>query len=304
MLSAKKESTKIIESRGDRFLSAFTTLFLVLILIIVGYPVIYVISCAFSSSEALQLGKVVLWPVEPTVAGFEFVLKYDRVWIGYRNTIFYTFFGVMATLAIQTLCAYPLSRSNYQARSVLTKYFFIPTMISAGLIPQFIVKAQLLGMKDTIWAVLLAGILSFSQVVIMRTALKAVPSELYDAAAIDGATEFQIMTKIALPLVKATTVVLILYSAIGCWNDYFNAMIYLDEEKLYPLQLFLRTILTAAQAIKMDGEYDPMMLEAVENGVEQIQYALIIVSTVPVLVFYYAIQGYFKRGIMIGSVKG
>lgn len=304
MLTAKKNKNKIIESKGDRALSAFTTVFLILILIIVGYPVIYVISCAFSSSEALQLGKVVLWPVEPTIAGFQFVFKYQRIWIGYRNTIFYTVFGVMATVGIEVLCAYPLSRANYQGKSVLTKFFFIPTMISAGLIPTFIVKAQLLGMKDTIWAVLLAGILAFSQVVILRTALKAVPSELYDAAAIDGASEFQIMTQIALPLVKATTMVLVLYSAIGCWNDYFNAMIYLDNDKLFPLQLFLRLILTAAQDLMLDENTDPSLLEAVEKGVQQIQYTLIIVATVPVLVFYYAVQSSFKKGVMIGSVKG
>lgn len=304
MLLAKKKTNKIIESKGDRVLSAFTTVILIAILIIVGYPVLYVVSCSFSSTEALQLGRVVLWPVEPTLAGYEFVFKYQNVWIGYRNTIFYTVFGVMATLGIEILCAYPLSRSNYQGKSFMTKYFFITTMISAGLIPTFMVKAQLLGMKDSVWAVLLAGILAFSQVVILRTALKAVPSDLYDAAAIDGASEFQIMTQVALPLVKATTMVLVLYSAIGCWNDYFNAMIYLDEEALFPLQLFLRTILTAAQAIKMDDNYDPSMLEQVEKGVEQIQYALIVVSTVPVLIFYYVVQGSFKKGIMIGSIKG
>lgn len=304
MLATKKNSTKIIESRGDRALSAFTTIFLVLILIIVGYPVIYVVSCSFSSSDALSMGKVVLWPVEPTLAGYEFVFNYERVWTGYRNTLFYTVFGVMATVAIEVLCAYPLSRPQYQGKGLLTKLFFIPTMISAGLIPQFIIKAQLLGMKDTIWAVLLAGILAFSQVVILRTAMKAVPSDLYDAAAIDGASEFQILIQICLPLVKATTMVMILYSAIGCWNDYFNAMIYLDTPELFPLQLFLRTILTAAQQLLMDDTVDPEMLEAMEKGVGQIQYALIVVSTVPVLVFYYAVQGSFKKGIMIGSVKG
>lgn len=304
MLAAKKKSTKIIESRGDRALSAFTTAFLVLILIIVGYPVIYVVSCAFSSSEALSMGRVVLWPVEPTLAGFEFVFKYERVWTGYRNTLFYTVFGVMATVGIEILCAYPLSRPNYQGRGILTKLFFIPTMLSAGLIPQFIIKAQLLGMKNTIWAVLLAGILAFSQVVILRTAMKAVPSDLYDAAAIDGASEFQILMQICLPLVKATTMVMILYSAIGCWNDYFNAMIYLDSPELFPLQLFLRTILTAAQQFMLDETMDPEMIDTIEKGVGQIQYALIVVSTVPVLVFYYAVQGSFKKGIMIGSVKG
>lgn len=302
MLLAKKKTNKVIESRGDRVLGAFTSVILILLLLVFGYPIIYVISCSFSSGKALELGKVVLWPVEPTIAGYEFVFKYRTVWLGYRNTIFYTFFGVLFTMAITIACAYPLSRPNYQGKSVLLKYFLITTFISAGMIPVYIIKCWL-GLKDTVWAVLTGGILSFSNMVILRTAFKGVPGELFDAAAIDGAGEFQTMMEIALPLIKATTNVIMLYSFVGCWNEYWNAMIYLNTEELYPLQLFLRTILTAAQALSKE-DMSSAMIQAASNGTQQIQYALIVISTVPVLTFYFIVQKSFKQGVMIGSVKG
>jgi len=302
MLLAKKKNNKIIESRGDRALGVATTVIIILMLLIFGYPIIYVISCSFSSGRALELGRVYLWPVEPTLAGYKFVFQYRTVWLGYRNTIFYTFFGVLFTMATTIACAYPLARPNYQGRSVMIKYFLITTFISAGMIPVYIIKCWL-GLKDTVWAVLTAGMLGFGNMVIIRTAFRGVPGELFDAAAIDGAGEFQTMIQIALPLIKATTNVIMLYSFVGCWNEYWNAMIYLNTEELYPLQLFLRTILTAAQALDKT-EMTSAMLAAAENGTEQIQYALIVVATVPVLAFYFIVQKSFKQGVMIGSVKG
>jgi len=298
----KRKKNKIIESAGDRVLSVITTIFLILILIVIGYPIIYVVSCSFSSGKALETGRVLLWPVEPTLAGYKFVFQYPTVWIGYRNTIFYTILGVAITMFLQIICAYPLARTSYHMRGVMMKYFFITTMVGAGLIPTYIVKTAL-GLKDTVWAVLLAGCLGVHNVIILRTALKGVPNELYDAAAIDGAGEIQTMIQIALPLVKATTSVLILYSAVGCWNDYFNAMIYLNDKNLYPLQLFLRVILTAAQSIDKTQIQNPNLINMADKGTQQIQYALIVVATVPVLVFYFVIPKSFKKGVMIGSVK-
>ena len=301
----KKNKNKIIETRGDRVLQAATTIFLLLILIIVGYPVLYVVSCSFSSGDALRRGLVYFLPIEPTLAGYEFVFNYKTVWVGYRNTIFYTIFGVIITMFMQIIAAYPLSRPNYQGRNVLMKIFFLTTMFGAGLIPTYMVKSAL-GMVNTVWAVLLAGVVGVSNVIILRTAFRSsIPGELYDAAAIDGASDVQTMVQIALPLVKATVSVLVLYSAVGCWNDYFNAMIYLRNEGFYPLQLFLRTILTGAQQIKNDSSSSSSQaMQQAADGVEQIQFAMIVVATVPVLLFYFAVQKYFEQGVMVGSVKG
>jgi ABC-type glycerol-3-phosphate transport system permease component len=177
-------------------------------------------------------------------------------------------------------------------------------LISAGLVPVYLLKTKL-GINGTIWAVVLAGALNINNVFIMRTSFKnSIPGELFDAAKLDGANDFQCLVKIALPLAKATLSVLVLYSAVGCWNDYFTAMIYLPDSIQYrPLQLFLRRILMSTTAVG-GTDADPDSLEAMQNALAQLKYAVIVVSTVPVLVLYGFVQKYFEKGVMIGSVKG
>ena len=205
-------------------------------------------------------------------------------------------------MIMQILAAYPLSRPQYQGRGTLMMVFFLTTMFSAGLVPVYLLKSSL-GMVNTIWAVLLTGLVGVRNVIILRTALRsAIPGELYDAAAIDGASDIQTCVQIALPLVKATTSVLILYSAVGNWNEYFNSMIYLRDENLYPLQLFLRTILLKSGIDT--SEMDDLLTQQAQEATEQIRYALIVVATVPLIVMYNVVQKYFEKGVMIGSVKG
>ena len=300
---ALNRKSRIKDPVGDRVLTAVTTAILILIIIIVGYPVLYVISCSFSSAKAIGAGKVLLLPVDVTLAGYEFVFQYEQIWIGYRNTIFYTICGVSITLFMDIMCAYPLSRPYFQGRGWYTAYLMATTIIGAGLIPTYIVKSSL-GMVNTVWAVILAGAISVHNVIILRTAFRSsIPGELFDAAEIDGANDFQCLVKIAIPLAKATLSVITLYSIVGCWNEYFNAMIYLRDKNLFPLTLVLRTILTAGQQLDMSG-VSANMQNIVSEGTEQIKYCLIIVSTVPVLVAYAVVQKYFKKGVMIGSVKG
>lgn len=296
---------KIRESRSDTLLQALVITVLVLVLIVVGYPVLYVIACSFSSADAITSGKVFLLPVDATVAGYEFVFNYEQVWVGYKNTVLYTVTGTVLTLFVTTLAAYPISKQKYQGRKFVTTVFLIAMLTSAGLIPTFIVRTNLLGLYDNIWAVILPGLLSVNHCFILRTAFKSsIPGELYDAAAIDGATEFQILVKIAIPLAKATISVIMLYTAVGCWNSYFTAMMYLDNRELFPLQLVLRTILTASQQFETSSITSADMLQQLERGTEQIKYSLIVISTVPVLVLYAIVQKYFEKGVMIGSVKG
>lgn len=306
MFNKNKNSNRIKDTVGDRIFHAFTTLFLLIILVAVGYPVIYVISCSFSSDLALETGRVLFLPVEPTLDGYKFVFQFERIWLGYRNSLFYTVFGVTITMILQIFAAYPLSRPNYQGRGFFMKLFFFTTMFGAGLIPTYMVKSAL-GLVDNVWSVLLAGSVGVSNVIILRTAFRSsIPGELYDAAAIDGAGDFQTLMQIALPLVKATLSTLLLYAAVGSFNEYFTSMIYLRNENLYPLQLFLRTILTVATSMA-DGTGANTSKDAIENaakGIQQIQFALIVVATVPVLVLYFVVQKSFKKGVMIGSVKG
>ncbi len=298
----KKNSTKIEESFTDKICQAVTTVVLVAVLLMVALPVLHVIACSFSDANAILNGQVFFWPVKPTIVGYTFVLQYKQVWIGYRNSIFYTGVGVTLQMFMQILAAYPLSRRRYQGRNTIMKIFFLTTMFSAGLIPTYLVKSSL-GMVNTIWAVLLAGLVGVRNVIIMRTALQSsIPGELYDAAEIDGASDIQTCVQIALPLVKATTSVLILYSAVGHWNEYFNSMIYLRNEELYPLQLFLRTILLKTGIDT--SEMDDVLMEQAQQATEQIRYSLIVIATAPLIIMYNIVQKYFEKGVMIGSVKG
>lgn len=299
------KKNKIRESGSDVVLQGLVITILVLVLIVVGYPVLYVIACSFSSADAITSGKVFLLPVDATLAGYEFVFNYEQVWIGYKNTVIYTVTGTILTLFVTVMAAYPISKSNYQGRKFVTTVFLIAMLTSAGLIPTFIVRTKLLGLYDNIWAVILPGLLSVSHCFILRTAFKSsIPGELYDAAYIDGATEFQTLIKIAIPLAKATISVIMLYTAVGLWNSYFTAMMYLDNRELFPLQLVLRTILTASQQFETSSITNADMLQQLERGTEQIKYALIVLSTVPVLILYAIVQKYFEKGVMIGSVKG
>ena len=299
-----KDIKKIKESAGDRVLNIITAIILIAIIIIVGYPCIYVISCSFSSSTALESGSVLLWPVDVSMEAYEFVLNYRQVWIGYRNSIFYTVCDVLLQMTMTILVAYPLSRKTFQGRSTYTMIFYMSTRISAGLIPSFLLKCNL-GLFDNIWAVLISGSISVSHILMLRTCFQTtIPGELFDSAMIDGASHFQTCIKIALPLAKATLSVLVLYCIVGQWNEYFTSMLYLRNAELYPLQLVLRPIMTAASAASQIDTSNAVLQQQQNSGLENVRYALIIISSVPPILAYFVVQKYFKGGVMLGSVKG
>ena len=297
-----KSNVKIHESTGDVVLNVITAIILIAVIFIVGYPLIYVISCSFSSSDALNAGKVILWPVDLSLEAYQFVFRYQQVWIGFRNSIFYTVCDVLLQMTMTILVAYPLSRRDFQGKSIYTMIFFLSTKISAGMIPGFILKCNL-GLFDNIWAVLISGSVSVSHILILRTAIKSsIPGELFDSAMLDGANHFQCVLTLVLPLAKATLSVLILYCIVGQWNEYFTSMLYLRDSNLYPIQLVLRPIMTAAQAAKEFG--GSASAEQAQQGLENVRYALILISSVPVMCVYGVVQKYFKGGVMMGSVKG
>lgn len=303
---AKIKNTKIHETLGDRILNWITATVLVLVTIIVGYPLIYVISCSISSSKALTAGLVVLWPVDVSLEAYDFVLAYKDVWVGFRNSIFYCVCDVLFQMTCTIMVAYPLSRRYMQGRTFYTMFFYLTTRVGAGLIPVFILKCDL-GLFDNVWAVLIAGSIGISHILILRTAINSsIPSELHDAAMIDGANHFQVVFKLVVPLTKATLSVLTLYCIVGQWNEYFTSMIYLRDKKYYPLQLVLRPIMTAASMVGQveTGEMAAIYQQQAEQGLENVRYALIIISTTPIVVAYFFVQKYFKGGVMMGSVKG
>lgn len=297
------KTTKKHKMKGDNTMQIISTIALVFVLIIVGYPVIYVVSCSFSSAQALNTGRVLLWPVEFTLAGYRYIMNYKAVLIGLRNTVFYTIAGTSTTMFLTLTTGYVVSRKEYPRRGFILKLFVFAMMTTPGLIPGFIIRAKY-GLIGSPLAVILSGAVGMRNLTIMRTAYESVPDELYDSAQMDGATHIQRLLRIGLPLTKATISTLTLFSMVACWNEYFNSMIYLRDANLYPLQLVLRDLLTAAANIDTSAATTAEMLEMAQNGADQIRYALIVFATVPCLIFYWVVQKFFTKGTLAGAVKG
>lgn len=266
------------------------------------YPIIYVFSASFSSGDAIMQGKVWLWPVDFSLEGYNAVLKYKNVWTGYRNTIFYTVVGTIINIVITMFCAYPLARKNLRGRKWITVLFTFTMLFSGGMIPNYILMKNL-KLLNTAWAMLLPGALSVYNMIVARTFIQSnISEELLEATKIDGCNDIQFFYKLLLPLSKSILAVLALWYAVGHWNAYFNAFLYLSDKNLYPLQIFLKEILVQSQI-------EASMIEAgdavqVQNTYLVLKYAMIVVATVPLFSFYPFAQKYFVKGVMVGSVKG
>ena len=299
------KNTKIKLCASDATLHIITTLILLAVLIIVAYPVIFIVSSSFSSSAAIASGRVILWPVKPSIGAYQFVFQYKNVYIGYANTIIYTVLGTFINIIMSVLAAYPLSKRGFQGRNLYMTVFFITMLVGAGMIPNYLIKSKF-GLINNVLVMLIPGAIGTHNMIIIRTAFQnSIPGELFEAAKIDGASDFQCLYKIAMPLAKPTISVVTLYYAVGHWNSYFTAMIYFRDKNLWPLQLFLRNLLAASAGIEVSGSDNSSALaEMLKDGTEGIKYALIVVSTVPVLILYGIVQKYFKKGVMIGAVKG
>lgn len=298
-----KNPNKIKKSTSDRVLQWIVMSFLVVFLIIILYPLIYIVSSSFSSGQAVTSGKVLLWPVDFSLDGYKIVFDYETVWTGYANTIFYTVVGTLMNVTATILAAYPLSRRNFQGRGFYATLFLIPMFFGGGLIPTYLLVSSL-GLTNTRIIILLLGLVGTYNVVIMRTFFRnSVPGELWDSARIDGTSDFGYLTKILLPLSKPVIAVVSLYYAVGHWNSFFKEMIYLRDRDMYPLQLILREILnaTTVDASQMGSAEE---LAAMVGATDVMKFALIVVSTVPIMLLYPFIQRFFEKGVMLGSLKG
>lgn len=304
-LSGKKQSVVIKDTLGDRIFTVFNYIILTALLLVVLYPLIYITSASFSDAVAVSSGKVWFLPVEPTLLGYQAIFKNKLLVSGILNSVFYTSVGTAINVVLTILAAYPLSRRDLPGRYVLTFIFFFTTLFNGGLIPTYLVVRDL-GMLNTRWALLLPTALGIWNVLIMRTYFQmSIPAELHEAGQLDGCSDFTYLWRIVLPLSGPIIAVVALFYAIGHWNAYFNALIYLSDKELWPLQLVLRDIL-------VQNQVDPAMLaglDAREVARRQelrllLKYSLIVVATVPLLMIYPFVQKHFVRGIMLGSVKG
>ncbi|NLN46827.1 MAG: carbohydrate ABC transporter permease [Clostridiaceae bacterium] len=301
---AKAQKSTIRLSGDDRLYYFINDAILLIALLVVAYPLIYVFAAAFSDKNAVVTGKVVLWPVDFSLEGFKTVFGYKAIMTGYMNTIIYAVVGTLVNVTMTLLAAYPLTRKDDMPGRNLIMYLFTFTMIfGGGLIPTYILM-QNLDLIDKRAVLIIPNAMGVFHLIIARTFLtQSIPNELYEAATIDGCSHFKYMLKIILPLSKPLLAVLVLFYAVGHWNAFFDAFIYLKNPNLFPLQLILRDILIA-NSIDPTTLVDPETMEKKLGMAELLKYAVIVVASVPVWCLYPFIQQYFVKGVMIGAVKG
>ena len=294
---------KIRLSAGEKVFYVIAYTIIVLLILAVAYPLIYIVSASFSSATAVSSGKVVLWPVEPSLKGYETVFNYPSIWRSYGNTIFYTTFATMLNIAITMICAYPLARKGLPHKGFFTFLFSFTMMFSGGMIPNYLLMRDL-HLLNTRWALILPGAMAVYQMVVTRTFIQStIPTELLEATQVDGCSDFRFFFQFVLPLSKAVIAVIALQYAIAHWNDYFHAFLYLSNDELYPLQITLRKILIMSQIANSEIE-DPELAAAMVGMADLMKYALIVVASAPIMCIYPFIQKYFVQGVMIGSLKG
>lgn len=301
--TAKRRSKAVQLSAGDRVFMVFVYLFLSLALIIVLYPLIFVVSASFSDARMVSSGRVWLWPVNPSLSAYEAVFKNPRIVMSFGNSLFYMGFGTLINLILTVLAAYGLSRKNLVGRGFLTGVMVFTMLFSGGIIPSYLLMNDL-HLLNTVWALLLCSGLSVWNVVVTRTYYQnTIPEEMHEAAMLDGCDEFGFLARIALPLSGPILAVMALYYGVGHWNSYFNAMLYLRDENLYPLQIILRNILVL-QNVDTSMIKDADVLLRMQGLAELLKYSVSVISTVPLLILYPFVQKYFVKGVMVGALKG
>ena len=284
-MSRKHNLVKL--SSGDRVFigAAYATLSVALIVVL--YPLIFVVSSSFSSTDAVVTGKVWLWPVEPSLAGYNAVFQNSQIGLGYLNSFIYMVLGTSVNIFMTLLAAYPLSRRDFYGRGVFMFIFTFTMLFSGGLIPRYLLVRSL-GMLDTRWAMVLPAALAVWNVIITRTYFQQnIPNELVEAADMDGCSDVRFIYKVVVPLSGPIIAVMTLFYAIGHWNSYFNALIFLNERKLYPLQIVLRNILIQNQFdAEMIADLDVEEIAVREGLADLLKFSLIVVASVPVLSLY------------------
>lgn len=289
------------KSTSRKVFEVFNVIFMLLLCAVMLYPFIWTASASLSNSGAVGAGQVTLLPVGFTTAAYENVLGYTKVWVSYGNTIWYTVVGTLVSLILTICGAYPLSRADFYGKGVFVFFITLTMIFSGGLIPSFLVN-KALGLYNTRWAIILPGALSTMNMIIMRTFFQNIPDALEEAATIDGCSDFQILVKIILPLSTASIMTIGMFYAVGYWNSWFSALIYLRDADKYPLQLVLRQIVLQNQILDLQGVEGAMDADKMTG--ESIKYAVVMVATVPILCVYPFVQKYFVKGVMVGSIKG
>ncbi|MEX3615184.1 carbohydrate ABC transporter permease [Paenibacillus glucanolyticus] len=292
-----------IESRGDRIFNIINYTVLILVTIIVMYPLVFVLSASFSDPQTVLRGEMLLWPKGVNLNSYVKIFQNKDIISGFTNTLVYTSLGTFINLAMTILAAYPLSRKDFVGRNAIMALLVFTMFFSGGLIPTYLLIKNL-GMLNTLWVMIIPNAVSIWNIIIMRTFFQqSIPGELQEAATIDGCSNIKILTRIILPLSMPIIAVTILFYAVGHWNAFFNALLYLSDKDKFPLQLILREIL-------IQGQTNDMVKMSTESAIKQqrevegIKYAVLVVANIPVLALYPFLQRYFVKGVMIGAIKG
>lgn len=293
---------RIRSQRSDVVFNIILYTVCALLLLIVLYPLWFIVIASLSDPSAVASGHVWVLPVGFTLDGYAELLKQTNVWVGYRNTIAYTLVGTLIALAVNIPAAYALSRKDLVGRKVLMGLYAFTMFFSGGLIPIFLTVQQF-HLYNTFWVMVLPFSVSVYNIIVARTFFQnSLPGELWDAAQVDGCGNLRFFFTMALPLSKAVISVIALWTAVGQWNSYFNALIYIRDSNLHPLQLIMRNILITNQSFAALGTGEAAIIAMRKANL--VRYSMIIVSTVPIMCVYPFIQKYFDQGVMIGSVKG
>ncbi|WP_159618451.1 carbohydrate ABC transporter permease [Ruania rhizosphaerae] len=298
--TAFRRSRRVRESPVDRVFLVGVYILLTTFLIVVLLPLWYILVSSFSSPAAVSAGEVFLWPVDFTLRGYEVVFTNSTILTGFANSAFYTVAGTAISVTLTVMLAYPLSRADFVGRKILTGAVVFTMLFAGGLIPTYLV-VQSMGMLDTRWALLIPKAVAVWPAILAITYFRtAIPDELREAGEIDGASDLRILWRVVLPLSAPMLAVIALMYAIVQWNSYFDALIYLRDDSLYPLQLVLRNILI----LNTDAGADVTAAIERQQLASLLKYSLIVVSTVPMMLIYPFVARYFTRGLLLGAVKG
>ena len=298
-----KQKTKI-KYNQDRLYYIICYTVITILTLVVLYPIIYIISASFSNADLVVQGKVWLWPVDINLDAYKVVVNRKSIWTGYGNTIIYTFCGTVINLVMTLLCAYPMARKNLRGRTAIMFFFSFTMLFSGGMIPSYMLVKGL-GIMNTRWALMLPGAMSVYSMIVCRTFIQTnIPDEMLEAAQIDGCRDTQFFFRMVLPLSKPIIAVLALWYGVSHWNAYFNAFLYLKDQDLYPLQIFLKELLVQSEQM---GETEIVLGDT--GGISQhlyvtLKYCVIVISTLPLFCVYPFVQKHFQKGVMVGSVKG
>lgn len=293
----------IDRSIGDRIFDVVNYVLLTLVMLIVLYPLLFVLSASVSNPETVLRGEVWLIPKQINFDAYAKIFQNKDILLGYGNTILYTLLGTAINLIMTICAAYPLARKDFLGRGLITGMIVFTMFFGGGLIPTYLLIKNL-NMLDTLWVMVIPNAVAVWNIIIMRTFFQqSIPGEIQEAAMIDGCSHMQTLLRIVLPLSMPIIAVMVLFYAVGHWNSYFNALIYLSSKDKFPLQLILREILIQSDSgdmIKLTSESAVKM----KMSVEGLKYAVLVVANLPMLVLYPFLQRYFVKGIMIGALKG